>query len=498
MAFSDRWRAFWMLPPKDNDPAEIKDTLTPMGDGQTEFIRIDAPRVHRFGDWLSSDFIACETVKIRAIRSLPVHIVERTATGREPTDAHPAAALLRRPNALMSWGDLCAWWIMRRDVEGRAFIRVQRDREYNPVALWPVLGAVDTRLDKATGRVVYSGGPDTYSEAWTAGPDGVICVKTDVTKTGARGVSILEAAADDIGLSVDLTEFYRRLITDGVNFQGWLEHPNRLDHEDIDALRTSLKAQSAEDGPGGIRVFDRGLKYHQVGLTVSDMDLVSQERFVLEKVCRACHVPMHHVYADGGATATAATGADIDFVKHSILPEITAFEEAFQPLLDMDGTDSGYRLKFDTNGLLRGDFKTRMEGYRIGVYAGIFTRAYCCTQEDIPWLPGQEKLMQPTAYYLLDENGEPYNPAPATEGTRGQSDGVSGIDPKETAARLRPFVTDALARVEKRAAADGDTTKTREFAATVCAPIYEAAALAGEFIDLSDEIAQAIERGTNA
>lgn len=502
MAFSDKWREFWMLPAKE----QPKDTLTPMTDGELPYLDLSARHsvrysIDRFGAWASSDFMACETVKARAIRSLPVHIVKRTETGRVPVDDHPFSRLLLRPNPLMTWGDLMAWAVLRRDTMGTAYIRVQRDAMYKPVALWPVLSHVDVDYDKGTGLVVYHADEDKLNPAWRCREDGVIVIKTDTTKNGVRGISIAETAAEDIGLSVDLGRFYQSLVSDGQSFQGWLEHPGKLDPTDVDAIRASLHAQNAEDGPGGIRVFDRGLKYHQVALTVSDMNLVEQERFVLEKICRATHVPMHHVQADAGASATAATGADIDFVKNCVLPEITAIEAAFQPALDgspsIGGKDVGYRVKFDTNGLLRGDFTTRMEGYRIGVYAGIFTRAYCCTQEDIPWLPGQDKLMQPTAYYLLDENGVPYMPAPATEGTSGQSDGVSGIDPKEVGARLRPFVTDAMARIEKRAAADGDTEKTRDFAATVCAPIYEAAALAGEFLDLSADIDTAIETGAN-
>ena len=186
------------------------------------------------------------------------------------------------------------------------------------------------------------------------------------------------------------------------------------------------------------------------------------------------------------------------------MPEVTAIEQAFQPILDraasLGGSDSGYRLKINTDGLLRGDFKTRMEGYRIGVYAGIFTRAYCATQEDIPWLPGQDKLLQPTAYYVLDENGDPQLPDAATAGTSGQSDGISGIDEKaveDALRRMGPVISDAGKRIEKRARADGDTDKTRAFASEVMAPIELAMAYAGVYLATGQLIDESIEKGTN-
>ena len=391
----------------------------------------------QYGAMMSSDFIACESTKIRAVRSLPVKVLEESDHGPKPALDHPLFNALRRPNPLMSWGDLVSWAILRKDIFGTAYIRVQRNQEYQVQYLWPVTASVEVRFDKNTGMAVYSAPQDMLNPAWTAREDGVLVVKTSISEDGGiTGRSIAETAAEDLGLSIDLAAFYRSVLKNGTHMGGWLEHPDRLDSGDIEAIRNSMDAQSGIEGAGGIRIFDRGLTYHEVAFSLGEMSLIEQERFVLEKVCRACHVDLHHVYADGGTTATGSDGYDIDFVKHTVLPEITSFEEAFIPILDLSraaggGTRSAYRVDFDTNGLLRGDFKTRMEGYRSGVYAGIFSRAWCCEQEGIPWLPGQDKLLQPTAYYMVDEDGEPYNPADKTKDTSGQSDGVSGIEPKE-------------------------------------------------------------------
>ena len=463
-------------------------------------------RIDRYGALLSNDFLACETVKARAIRSLPVAVFKRADNGRVPAEGHPMSAVLHRPNALMSWGDLIAWAVIRRDVLGTAYVRVVRDpMRGTPRELRPVLAHVSVSFDKETGTAVYSAGKDYYNDAWACREDDLVAIKTDASEDGGRtGRSIVELAADDIGLSVDLVRFYRTVVENGNHFQGWLETDKSLDPGDVKAVRESLGDTSGPDEAGGIRVFDRGLKYHEVQLQLADMDIVAQERFVLEKVCRACHVDMHHVHADErAAAATTAAGSDIDFVKHTVLPEVTAIEQAFQPVLDrassFGGEDCGYRIKLNVNGLLRGDFTTRMEGYRIGVYAGIFTRAYCATQEDVPWLPGQDRLLQPTAYYVLDEGGVPQLPEAATEGTAGQSDGVSGIDKKAVEDALRklgPVIEDAGRRIEKRARADGDCAKTREFASQVMAPIELAVAHAGAYLATGELVDEAIRKGT--
>lgn len=457
-------------------------------------------RIDKYGALFSSDYLACETAKARALRSLPVHVMRKGDHGPEKVPGHPLSAVLHRPNALMAWGDLVAWAVLRRDTLGTAYIRVLRDSRGGIRELRPVLAPVTVRFDRETGVAVWSAPQDSANDAWECREDDIVILKTDVSDDGGiRGRSIAEMAADDIGLSVDLVRFYRSLLENGNHFQGYLETDQRLTKEDREAIRESLDETRGPESAGAIRMFDRGVKYHEVSAKLEGMDLIAQEKWVLQKVCRACHVDMHHVFADEGAAATTATGADIDFVKNTVLPEVTAFEQAFQPVLDRaaslgGGKDSGYYVKFNLNGLMRGDFTKRMEGYRIGVYAGMFTRQYVAEQEDIPWLEGQDKLLQPTAYYMVDEDGVPYIPAAGTNNAqRGQSDGQSGIEERAVSDALRPIVDDAKVRIAKRAERDGDTPKTRDFARTVLEPIAFAAAQMGDYIDIEEVIDAILE-----
>ena len=458
-------------------------------------------RVDKYGAMMSSDFMACETVKARAIRSLPVRVMRKGPNGPERAEDHPLNAVFARPNSLMSWGDLATWATIRRDCFGTVYMKAYRDMFRGTIReIRPVLAPVNVSFDRRSGRTVYSAPMDYFNEAWTCYDDDLVVLKTDMSEDGGRtGKSIAEKAADDIGLSIDLTRFYRSLLENGNHFKGYLETDNTLKVADINAIRESLKETSGVESAGAIRIFDRGLKYKGVSANLDGMDLVEQERFVLEKVCRACHVDPHHVYADGGSTATAASGADLDFAKNTVLPEVKAWEEAFQPLLDRTssgGRPEGYYVKFNMAGLERADIKTRMEAHRIAVYAGIYTRAKAAELEDIPWMAGQDRLLQPTAYYVLDEDGVPYAPDARTLGTSGQSDGVSGRDEKAIANVLRTVADDARDRIARRAAADGDCPKTRAFAREVMRPIALAAELGGVEFDMEAEIEDEIGRST--
>ena len=487
----------------DRRAQEARDELTP--GGYTPMTLLDAlpasARVDRYGAMMSSDFTACETVKARAMRSLPVHVMRKGPNGPEKAEEHPLNAVLRRPNALMSWGDMAVWATLRRDCFGTVYMKAYRDLRGNIKEFRPVLAPVRMAFDKSTGVVVYSAASDYYNEAWTCREDDLLVLKTDISEDGGKtGVSLVEKAADDIGLSVDLSRFYRALLDNGNHFKGYLETEAKLGPADIEAIKTSLASTSGAENAGQIRIFDRGLKYKAVSANLDGMDLVDQERFVLEKVCRACHVDPHHVYADDGSTATAASGADLDFAKNTVLPDVKGWEEAFQVLLDraasLGGKPSEYYVKFNMAGLERVDIKTRMEAYRIAIYAGMYTRSHCCELEEVPWLPGQDRLLQPTAYYVLDEDGVPYAPDARTLGTSGQSDGVSGRDRKALEDALRIFAEDARDRISRRAAADGDCPKTRAFAREVMRPIALAAEMGGAEFDMDAEIEDELGRST--
>jgi hypothetical protein len=59
---------------------------------------------------------------------------------------------------------------------------------------------------------------------------------------------------------------------------------------------------------------------------------------------------------------------NINFVTHTLRPYIAKMEDAYSTLLPQ-----GAFIRFNVDGLLRGDFSTRMQGYSIGSQAGFLS-----------------------------------------------------------------------------------------------------------------------------
>ena len=87
----------------------------------------------------------------------------------------------------------------------------------------------------------------------------------------------------------------------------------------------------------------------------------------------------------------------IFFVQHTLRPYIVKLEDAYSRLLP-----NGIFIKFNVDGLLRGDFATRVAGYSSGLQAGWLrindVRAY----EELPPINGGDSARVPLANVNID------------------------------------------------------------------------------------------------
>ena len=83
------------------------------------------------------------------------------------------------------------------------------------------------------------------------------------------------------------------------------------------------------------------------------------------EIARIYSVPLHLLQFQMNQTYASVEQLETAFVNHCLLPRVRMREEEIErKLLASYEVDTHY-CKYNLNGLLRGDFKTRMEGYRI-------------------------------------------------------------------------------------------------------------------------------------
>lgn len=435
--------------------------------------------LHRGLDvWYSVAYLACELAKARPMATLPAHVYRHTGGGRTAVPDDPLGEVLKTSwNPWVSAPEGMRWLVMRRDTMGVANVRVEYDRDGQVSALWPVEAPV-TPMRNGRHAVYRVEGGDDFTPAGTYQAWEMLRVKSPVAvANGVGGRSLAELSAENIGLSIDLEGFYSKLITNGNHFPGYLATDQALGPKDLERIAEGLKGTSGVMEAGRVRVFDKGLKYHTVEMTMADMNLIEQQTWVLEQTCRVLSVPPQEVYDLSHATYSNVEQGAVQFCQKTLLPEVVDIETAFNCVLHAQGKRDMY-VKFDMSGLMRGTFAERQEGYRTSVLGGWKTLNDVRRDEDEEPLPGLDVTLRPLSYATVDADGT-VRAADTSAGAR------SALDPEGG----DHIIKDMRRRVRERFENKGDVESSRAFARRVFEPYALACEEAGVPFDLEGEVA---------
>jgi hypothetical protein len=122
--------------------------------------------------------------------------------------------------------------------------------------------------------------------------------------------------------------------------------------------------------------------------------MLDSQRFSVEQMARIFRVPPHMigVTTAGAMSYNSVEQQNINFVQHTLRSYIAKIEDAYSSLLPV-----GAFLRFNIDGLLRGDFQTRMQGYSIGAQAGFLSTNDIRRFEDLRPVAGGDVYRVPLA-----------------------------------------------------------------------------------------------------
>lgn len=148
-----------------------------------------------------------------------------------------------------------------------------------------------------------------------------------------------------------------------------LETDEKLTKEQTEQLRERWNEQTQGDGAGGTPILTWGLKAKPVSISPADARLADMLKIANESIALAFRMPL--AVLGLGATTFANTEALMSSWKASGLGfALNHIEEAFGILFGLKGQPEEY-LEFNTDALMRSNFKERMEGWSIATKSGI-------------------------------------------------------------------------------------------------------------------------------
>jgi HK97 family phage portal protein len=314
-----------------------------------------------------SAFYSCVLLISDTISTLPLDAYIRRDGNRVPYRPRPDWVMTPDVDLLRS--EHYQQVLVSLLLDGNAFIRIYRDGRgdvANLVVLDPM--RITVRRNPATREIEYV---FDNAEAGVVSKDDMIHI-TEMRKPGAlRGLSRVSELKDNLGLASALQSFAARFFGQGATVQGIIEFPGNLTREQATNLRDNFdishKGYRKAHKTG---VLSGGAKYTKTGTAPDEAQMLESRKLAIEEIARMFRVPPHMIAitTPGAMSYASLEQNNINFVVHTLRPYLEKIEQAYTRLLPSEAF-----IKFNVDGLLRGDYTTRIQGYSIGLQAGFYS-----------------------------------------------------------------------------------------------------------------------------
>ena len=311
-----------------------------------------------------STVYACVRVIAETIASLPLGVYEEEAGGSRKATEHPLYRLLHdEPNPEMTSFVMRETMLTHLLLWGNSYSQIIRSGRNKIIALYPLLpDRMEVDRD-SKGKLTY-----TYT---TAEGQQVKLDPLDVLHIpglgfdGIMGYSPIALEKNAIGLGIAAEEYGSRFFQNGARPSGVLTHPNTV--KDPKRLRENWNAAYGGSANGSkVAILEESMTFTPISLPNNEAQFLETRKFQVEEICRIFRVPPHLVGNLDRATFSNIENQSIDFAVHTIRPWLVRIEQSMNRALFAENEKGHFYVQFNIDGLMRGDYKSRMEGYAIG------------------------------------------------------------------------------------------------------------------------------------
>ena len=339
---------------------------------------------------------ACVRLLAESVAQLPLHLYRVSDhDGQEKAKDHPLYKILyREPNPEMTRFSYIEAVMTHLLLWGNSYSQIIRDGKNNVLGLYPLLPE-NVEIDRTeSGELYYIYHAYTNEVPGEKNKD-VIFQRDEVLHipglsfNGLVGFSPIAMMKNALGTTMAVEKYGSAFFKNGAQPAGVLEHPGVL--KDPQKIRDNWTR--AYGGPGNahkVAVLEEGMQYKPISLPPEDSQFLSTREFGVEEICRIFRVPPHLVQDLKRSTFNNIEHQGISFVQYTLMPWLARIEQAIVKDLLMEDEKELFFPKFNVDGLLRGDYKSRMDGYSIGISTGIISPNEARRKENMPPLPDEE------------------------------------------------------------------------------------------------------------
>ena len=186
---------------------------------------------------------------------------------------------------------------------------------------------------------------------------------------GLVGYSPIAMARNAIGLAMATEEYGSAFFKNGAAPSAILEHPGTL--KNPERVRESWNATfGGSNNSGKIAVLEEGMKYTPISMAPNEAQFLETRKFQLDEIARIFRIPPHMIGDLERATFSNIENQSLEFVKYTLDPWVIRWEQNLKRALLTREEKNHYFFMLNVDGLLRGDYRSRMEGYAVGINNG--------------------------------------------------------------------------------------------------------------------------------
>lgn len=244
---------------------------------------------------------------------------------------------------------------------GRQYTFIERNAMGRVVNLWP-LDPNNMTVKRHSGVLSYrykdgNQAPVVYE------PREIIDIAFMMHRDMINHYSPIMSHRETMGLAIAATKYGARYFNRGgvppFAIEGPFKSPDAVSRAAAD-LTVAVEQAAAQNKVA--MALPAGHTLKEIGANPDKAQLVELKRFLVEEIARIYGLPPTFLQDLTHGTFSNTEQQDLHLVKHNIVQRVTQAEQEYN--LKLFGRRNSKRfVKFNVDGLLRGDFKTRMEGY---------------------------------------------------------------------------------------------------------------------------------------
>ena len=315
---------------------------------------------------------ACVRILSEAIAGLPLHLYRYSDEGsKEKAVDNPLYFLLHdEPNEEMTSFVFRETLMTHLLLWGNAYAQIIRNGKGSVMALYPLMpNKMEVDRDE-NGQIIYKYNR-SKDEANTKEEGTVVLESADVLHIpglgfdGLVGYSPIAMAKNAIGMAIACEEFGSKFFANGASPSGVLEHPGIL--KDPARVRDSWNAAyGGSANSHKVAVLEEGMKYTPISISPNEAQFLETRKFQINEIARIFRVPPHMVGDLEKSSFSNIEQQSLEFVKYTLDPWVIRWEQSLSRALLSQDEKRTYFFKFNVDGLLRGDYQSRMNGYAVG------------------------------------------------------------------------------------------------------------------------------------